>query len=133
MFVEMVAPGYTQRPKEELDDDSYYGLITRHFNNIAQGDVILIFDYEGYVGNSTSMEIGYARALHKRVVGLMKAKDETVNTMFDSIICPDQDITDMKHAVVAGYIYRYLTKNIFLRVKQSLQRPVVGLQGIDKP
>ncbi|KKW19825.1 MAG: hypothetical protein UY63_C0005G0008 [Parcubacteria group bacterium GW2011_GWA2_51_10] len=43
------------------------GLVHDHFHKIRQADVVFIFNKDGYAGNSTNIEIGYAAALNKPI------------------------------------------------------------------
>ncbi len=51
------------------------GLTLDHFYKIRMADVVLVFNKDGYAGNSTSMEIGYAVALDKPIYAV-SAKDD---------------------------------------------------------
>jgi len=46
------------------------GLTHDHFYKIQMADVVFIFNKDGYVGNSTTLEIGYAVALGKPIYAL---------------------------------------------------------------
>lgn len=44
------------------------GLTYRHFEKIRKADAIFVLNKDGYIGVSTNLEIGYAAALHKRII-----------------------------------------------------------------
>lgn len=46
------------------------GLTHDHFYKIQMADVVFIFNKDGYAGNSTTLEIGYAVALGKPIYAL---------------------------------------------------------------
>jgi len=46
------------------------GLTHDHFHKIRMADVVFIFNKDGYIGNSTTLEIGYATALGKPIYSL---------------------------------------------------------------
>lgn len=63
------------------------GLTRDHFHKITLGDVIYIYNQDGYCGNSTTLELGYAVALGKPVYA--KEPDTTEgcrNVLFQDII-----------------------------------------------
>lgn len=43
------------------------GLTHDHFYKIRMADVVYVFNKDGYAGNSTTLEIGYAVALNKPI------------------------------------------------------------------
>ena len=52
------------------------GLTHDHFYKIRMGDVILIFNKNGYAGNSTTLEIGYALASDKPIYAISDKDEE---------------------------------------------------------
>lgn len=52
------------------------GLTHDHFYKIRMADVVYIFNPNGYAGNSTTMELGYAAALGKPIYALSDKDDE---------------------------------------------------------
>jgi len=53
------------------------GLTHDHFYKIQMSDVVYIFNKDGYAGNSTTLEIGYAVASEKPLYA-MSDKDEEI-------------------------------------------------------
>ncbi|HRN96197.1 MAG TPA: nucleoside 2-deoxyribosyltransferase [Candidatus Levybacteria bacterium] len=72
------------------------GLTHDHFYKIKMADVVFIFNKDGYVGNSTTLEIGYAMALGKPIYALSEDEELCRNVLFRKII------TDTKELV--GYL-----------------------------
>lgn len=52
------------------------GLTLDHFQKIRKCDVIFIYNKDGYSGNSTTLEIGYATALGKVIYALSDKDNE---------------------------------------------------------
>jgi len=53
------------------------GLTHDHFYKIRKSDVVFMFNKEGYSGNSTTLELGYAVALGKPIYALSNKDIET--------------------------------------------------------
>lgn len=52
------------------------GLTHDHFYKIARADVVFVYNKDGYSGNSTTLEIGYAVALGKPIYALSNKDEE---------------------------------------------------------
>ena len=52
------------------------GLTHDHFYKIARADVVFVYNKNGYSGNSTTLEIGYAVALGKPIYTLSNEDEE---------------------------------------------------------
>jgi len=52
------------------------GLTHDHFYKIRMADVAFVYNQDGYIGNSTILEIGYAAALNKPLFTLSEVDDE---------------------------------------------------------
>ena len=52
------------------------GLNNDHFYKISMADVVFIYNQDGYSGNSTTLEIGYATALKKPIYALSDQDEE---------------------------------------------------------
>ena len=73
------------------------GLTHDHFYKIRMADVVFIFNKDGYVGNSTTLEIGYAMALGKPIYALSTDDELCRNVLFRQIITsPTKLITLLK-------------------------------------
>ncbi len=62
------------------------GLTHDHFYKIQMADVVFVFNKDGYVGNSTTLEIGYAVALGKPIYALTKDNELCRHVLFREII-----------------------------------------------
>ena len=61
------------------DDQKVYicgGLTYGHFEKIQKADVVFVYNKDEYSGVSTTLELGYAAALHKPIIALMKDNQE---------------------------------------------------------
>jgi len=52
------------------------GLTHDHFYKIRMADVVFVYNKDGYAGNSTTLEIGFAVALGKPIYALSDADEE---------------------------------------------------------
>ncbi len=72
---------------ENLKRYSFLGLTHHHFSFIRKADVVYMFNKGGYLGNSGTMELGFAEALGKPIYTLSEDKEEPCrNVLFDEII-----------------------------------------------
>jgi len=82
---------------EEVNDHNKrylaMGLTHDHFQKIRKGDTTFIFNKDGYIGNSTTLELGYAVALGKTVYALSD-KDEEVcrDILFDGYAATPEEL-----------------------------------------
>lgn len=85
-----------QEEWKNLSDDfkkfTALGLTHDHFYKIRMADVVFIFNKDGYVGNSTTLEIGYAMALGKPIYALEEDKEICRNVLFRSFIKDAKDL-----------------------------------------
>lgn len=74
----------------ELYELAWKGATFAHFNRIDTADLVLIANPDGYVGASTSVELGYAVAQHKLIVAMAPDATEVARTvLFDVVLnCP---------------------------------------------
>ena len=85
-------PILNQDPKiRELPDNlkrfAFLGLTHHHFSFLRKADVVFMFNKDGYLGNSGTMELGFAEALGKPIYALCEDKDEPCrNVLFDEIV-----------------------------------------------
>lgn len=85
-------PILNQDPKiRELTDNlkrfAFLGLTHHHFSFLRKADVVFMFNEDGYLGNSGTMELGFAEALGKPIYALCEDKEEPCrNVLFDEII-----------------------------------------------
>ncbi|NLZ24139.1 hypothetical protein GX888_00080 [Candidatus Dojkabacteria bacterium] len=63
------------------------GLTHDHFYKIRKADVVFIYNKGGYIGNSTTLEIGYSVASNKPIYALEEEKEEGCrNILFTGFI-----------------------------------------------
>lgn len=62
------------------------GLTHDHFYKIQMADVVFVFNKNGYAGNSTTLEIGYAVALGKPIYALNADEELCRHVLFREFI-----------------------------------------------
>ena len=87
----------TQEEWEQLPDDYKkfvaLGLTHDHFYKIQMADVVFIFNKDGYSGNSTTLEIGYAVATGKPLYALSDKDEELCrHVLFREIISSAEEL-----------------------------------------
>lgn len=73
---------------------AWKGATFAHLNRIEKADVVFIVNPDGYVGPSTTLELGYAVALRKFVVAMMPDHTETARTILFDLILDSADIAE---------------------------------------
>ena len=69
------------------------GLTHDHFYKIHMADVVFVFNQDGYAGNSTTLEIGYAVALGKPIYAFSKDDQELCRrVLFREIISSPSEL-----------------------------------------
>lgn len=64
----------------------FKGLTLEHFDFIRKADVCFIFNKDGYVGNSVTLELGFAQALSRAIYALEATTgDPCRDALIDSI------------------------------------------------
>jgi nucleoside 2-deoxyribosyltransferase len=86
-----------QEEWERLSDDYKkfiaLGLTHDHFYKIKMADVVFVYNKDGYSGNSTTLEIGYAIATGKPVYALEKDDAELCrHVLFREIISSPEEL-----------------------------------------
>ena len=61
---------------QEYKDFVALGLTHNHFYKIRMAEVVFVYNKDGYIGNSTTLEIGFAVALGKPIYALSDADEE---------------------------------------------------------
>jgi nucleoside 2-deoxyribosyltransferase len=70
-----------------------------HIENIKRADIIYVVDKGGYVGRSTSVEIGVAYGLGKEIYAMEQIKDTAVDILVDAVLSPEELISKIKHSI----------------------------------
>lgn len=79
-------PGINELP-DHFRRFSFLGLTHHQFSVIRKADVVFIYNKNGYMGNSSTLELGFSEALAKPIYALENDKDEPCrNILFDEII-----------------------------------------------
>lgn len=68
------------------------GLTHDHFYKIKMADVVFIYNKDGYCGNSTTLEIGYAVGVSKPLYALSKDEELCRHVLFREIIKTPEDL-----------------------------------------
>ncbi len=69
------------------------GLTHDHFYKIQMADIVFIYNKDGYSGNSTTLEIGYAMALGKPIYALADGDEELCRrVLFREIISTPEEL-----------------------------------------
>ena len=68
-----------------------------HIENVKQADIIYVVDKDGYVGRSTSVEIGVAYGLGKKIYAMERIKDPAVDILVDEVLSPEELVSKIKH------------------------------------
>ncbi len=64
----------------------FAGLTLKHFDWIRKADATFIFNKDGYIGNSVTLELGYATALGKPIYALeAETGDPCSNALIDKV------------------------------------------------
>lgn len=66
----------TNQSSEECKLLSWKGATFAHFKRIEVADICLIVNPDGYIGNSTTLELGYAVASKKLIISFMPDSQE---------------------------------------------------------
>ena len=78
----------------ELLELAWKGATHAHLNRIVKADVVYIVNPDGYVGSSTTLELGYAVGLGKLVVAMMADRDELARTVLFDVILDCTAVSD---------------------------------------
>lgn len=68
------------------------GLTHDHFYKIQMADVVFVYNKDGYVGNSTTLEIGYAVASGKPIYALTSDEELCRHVLFREIISSPEEL-----------------------------------------
>lgn len=81
---------------EDLKKYAFLGLTWHHIEFIRKADIVFFFNKNGYLGNSSTLEMGAAAALGKPIFALEDEKEEACRkVLIDEIIGSSQDL--IKH------------------------------------
>ncbi len=92
----------TNRDIDELSPDlkryAFLGLTLHHLEFIRKADVVFIYNKNGYIGNSGTMELGAAAVLGKPIYALEEDKTEPCRAvLIDEVVkAPTQLVKKLK-------------------------------------
>lgn len=73
---------------------AWKGATFAHLNRIEKADVVFIVNPDGYLGPSTTLELGYAVALRKLIVAMKPDITETARTVLIDFVLESDDVAD---------------------------------------
>lgn len=73
---------------------AWKGATFAHLNRIEKADVVFIINPDGYLGPSTTLELGYAVALRKLIVAMKSDSTEPARTVLLDLVLDSADIAD---------------------------------------
>ncbi len=76
---------------DDLKRYAFTGLTHHHFDYIRKADVCFIYNEQGYLGNSGTLELGFAIACGLPIYALNKDKDELCREVLFDFIVNDVD------------------------------------------
>lgn len=94
-------PLYSTPPGKTFTKEQKYaiaaGFTYRHFEKIRKSDAIFVLNKDHYMGISTTFEIGYAAALHKRIFFMEDDDDYPRKILIENITkTPDELLTALQ-------------------------------------
>lgn len=72
----VLTPVYTVNNNDKLSDEQLDFLKKSHFKKIELSDEILVINKDNYIGESTKLEIEYAKKLNKNIIYFWGDKNE---------------------------------------------------------
>lgn len=85
-------PAVFESDKEFTENEFYQiqkGLLLGHFEKIKKSDVVIICNFYGYTGNSTTLELGYAKACNKNIISIEHDCEMAKEILYDITILRD--------------------------------------------
>lgn len=79
---------------DECRELAWKGATFAHLNRIEKADVVFIVNPDGYVGPSTTLELGYAVALRKLVVAMKPDSTETARSVLLDLVLDSDDVSE---------------------------------------
>ncbi|MFC4858680.1 hypothetical protein [Actinophytocola glycyrrhizae] len=78
----------------ECHELAWKGATFAHLNRIEKADVVFIVNPDGYLGPSTTLELGYAVAMRKLIVAMKPDQVETARTVLLDLVLDTDDVSD---------------------------------------
>lgn len=73
----------------ELTDLVWKGATHAHLQRVAKADIVFVINPDGYVGNSTTLELGYAIGVGKVVVAMQPDREPARQVLYDDVLNVD--------------------------------------------
>lgn len=81
---------------EDLGMFAFAGLTYHHLGQIRKADICLVYNKGGYIGNSTSLELGYAVALGLLICAWERdLEDPCINVLFDYVVGDTEGLANL--------------------------------------
>lgn len=71
---------------------------------IRRSDIVYVLNYNGYVGKSVALDIGYALALEKQVYSLEPVVEPNVSHLIAGVVSPEGLIKTLKEGGTSHHI-----------------------------
>jgi len=81
-----------EKLSEEYKKFIALGLTHDHFYKIQMADMVFVYNKDGYSGNSTTLEIGYAVAMGKPIYALSSDDELCRHVLFREIISSPEEL-----------------------------------------
>ena len=81
-----------RRDPKAMTEEEAKAAILAHLQRMDRADLILIYNKDGYVGNSVVMEIGYAFARRKPLYALRPIQDPFLMGLVTAVLSPEDFI-----------------------------------------
>lgn len=95
------------RPSE-CRELAWKGATFAHLNRIEKAEIVFIVNPDGYIGPSTTLELGYAVALRKLIVAMQPDAGEIAKTVLIDIVLDKADVSD-----ACEELRNYITRSDF--------------------
>lgn len=74
---------------------AFLGLTHHQFDFVRKADVVFFYNKDGYLGNSSTLELGFATALGKPIYALEEDRNEPCrNVLFDEIVTTSKELIE---------------------------------------
>ena len=77
---------------DECRQLAWKGATFAHLNRIEKADIVFIVNPDGYMGPSTTLELGYAVARHKLILAMRADEKELARTVLCDIVLDTSDV-----------------------------------------
>lgn len=124
----VVNPGEEFAVLETDDTDDPQTLEQRHLDAITAADALYLYDPEGYIGDSSKLELGWAVALGKPVFCKELVADSTLKFFCGTVATPEQ----VKVALESYSFLESINERSSVATLQHYIHDIVVRRGFDK-